>query len=518
MKQLHKIVVVGLMAGLFVTTSSCDDWFNIEPENDITLKKFWKTQSDVESAVSACYRAMLEPEFMERIFAWSEVRSDDVQGTRRVNDNMSNILKLSLDASNGYTSWASFYSVINYCNTVIHYAPDVRLSDPEFKEGSLRAYIAEVKTIRALCYFYLVRTFNDIPYITEPYIDDSQRFDKEQTKGDEVLRLVLDDLKGIEQDYAKSAYTTTSHTKGRITQKALWTLMADISLWLNNYENCIRYCDYVLNSAENPLELEKTSVFNQNVFVRGNSKESIFELQFDNNTPNYVLSEMYNSQGGRSGQNTLQLTGFKNLLSQYDVNDLRRTDFIYAPTEQQVTIMKYVSYRNNPSLTARASDYIYVGNAVHWIVYRLSDIYLMKAEALVERNAGDGEDLEEALNLVYLTYNRAHPNTTTISDATSSQQAMRALVLKERWREFCFEGKRYYDLLRKARRENAVTDVVNSFLIEKYRDNIDMSTAMSKLNDMNALYFPINKDELRYNKLLKQNLFYATSSDITTTN
>lgn len=518
MKQINRYITLGLLAGIMAVVSSCDDWFNIEPEDSITLEKYWKSQSDVESGVAACYRGMIEPEFMERIFAWGEVRSDDVIGTRSANGNLENILKLSLDASNGYTSWASVYSVINFCNTVIHYAPGVRQKDPEFKEGSLRAYLAEARTVRALCYFYLVRTFNDVPYITEPYIDDSERFEKEQTDGDEVLRLVMADLKAIETDYAKSTYTTTAQTKGRITQKALWTLMADIALWQNNYDDCIKYCDLVLNTADNPLELEKTSVFNQNVFVRGNSRESIFELAFDDNTPNYVLNEMYRSSGTRSGQNSFQLTGFTKLAQQYDQNDLRRTDYVYSPTEQQTYVGKYVAYRANPSLTYRASDYLQGGSAAHWIVYRLSDVYLMKAEALVERNAGGGQDLKDALALVRLTFDRAHPNATAIGDATEDQSQMRQLVLKERWRELCFEGKRYYDLVRKARREGSVKDVVNTYLLDKYSDNVDLSTAQSKLNDLNALYFPISRDELRHNKLLEQNPFYATTSDISTNN
>ncbi|MCM1107704.1 MAG: RagB/SusD family nutrient uptake outer membrane protein [Clostridium sp.] len=517
MKHIYSYIAAGLLAGTMLTTTSCSDWFNIEPENDIILGKFWKKQSDVESAVGACYRGMIEPEFMERIFVWSEVRSDDVIGTRRVNENLSNILKLGLDASNGYTSWKSFYSVINYCNTVIRNAPSVRENDPEFKEGSLRAYLAEAKAVRALCYFYLVRTFKDVPYITEPYVDDTERFEAAQTSGDELLRMVLEDLKTVENDI-KSTYSTTAHTKGRITQKGLWTLMADIALWLQDYSTCVAYCDKVLSSSDNPLELEKTSVFTQNVFIKGNSKESIFELQFDNNTPNYVLNEMYRTEGGRDGQNTFQLDGFKKLATQYDANDLRRTDFVIPVTEQQAQIGKYVSYRENPSLTLRFTDYIQGGNASHWIFYRLSDVYLMKAEALVERNEGEGKDLQDALALVNLTFERAHPNATTINDATDGQDNMRKLVMKERWRELCFEGKRYYDLVRKARRDGSVNDVVNTYLIDKYSDNVDMSTAMSKLNELNAFYFPINKDELRYNKLLKQNPFYATSSDISTTN
>ncbi len=227
---------------------------------------------------------------------------------------------------------------------------------------------------------------------------------------------------------------------------------------------------------------------------------------------------MYAPYGGRSGQSLLQLNGFTKLAQQYDSEDLRRTDYVRSPNDQQAYVGKYVTYRMNPTPTYRASDYVNGGNSAHWIVYRLADIYLMKAEALVERNGNGGQDLIDALAMVQVTYDRAHAKATAINAATDDQSAMRDLVLKERWRELCFEGKRYYDLVRKARREGTVKNVVNTYLLDKYSDNVDMSTAQSKLNDLNALYFPINRDELRHNKLLEQNPFYATSSDISTNN
>ena len=65
------------------------------------------------------------------------------------------------------------------------------------------------------------------------------------------------------------------------------------------------------------------------------------------------------------------------------------------------------------------------------------------------------------------------------------------------------------------RREGTPTQVITNYLINKYvAMNLDRNTVMSKLNDVDAIYMPINSEELRVNTLLKQNRFYEISSDI----
>ena len=516
-KEVHAVLLSVCSVFLVFTFTSCDDWFDIKPETELVEEDFWKSKSDVESAVTACYRAMEEPSFMERLIVWSEVRSDNVLKGTSLTSDMNDILNATLDASNGYTSWGPFYTVINYCNTVLEKAPVVRNLDPNFKEGELRSYIAEVKTLRALCYFYLVRTFNNVPYITQAYTDDTREFSVPQTNGDNLVDSLILDLEGISDNYAKSVYSNTGDTKGRITAKAMWSLLADMYLWRNNYDKCIDYCDRVLNTSTNPLSQESSTDYNRLVFGTGNSKESIFELQFDTETPNYVLNEMYGTTGGRYSYNQLSSLDFSNYDLFIDRNsDLRYKDHLYVGGSSQIIpIKKYVSYReNNNSGSVSASDYVTNANTQHWIFYRLSDIYLMKAEALVERNSGT--DLTDALVLVSKTYDRANPSAGTGSLSASdysSQSQMRELVFNERQREFLFEGKRYYDLLRRIRREGNLGSIVSTYLMRKYNSQ-DQATVTTRLNTLNALYMPINENELKVNRELKQNPFYEQSSDI----
>lgn len=515
-KIFYYLLAGAICCCITATLTSCSDFFEIKPASELVEEDFWQSKNDVESSVMACYRALEEPDAMERFIVWGEVRSDNVVRGVSPNDNISYILSANIDAQNSYTSWASIYQAINNCNTVIQKAPAVCQHDPNFKQSELRAFIAEVKTLRALCYFYLVRTFRDVPFITEPYTDDTRQFQAPQTSGDAIIDSLLLDLESI-QNQAKAEYATTADTRGRITQKALWTLMADMYLWRNDYDGAIELCDRVLRTTTNPLSLVSANNYNRQVFGIGNSSESIFELQFDHDTPDYVVNEMYSywQSGGRSFSNHLAAADFNDYRI-FQSSDVRSKDACYrSGTSALIPIMKYIAYRRESnSQNVQMSDYVANENTQHWIFYRLSDVYLMKAEALTERNQPG--DLSEALELVSRTYDRANPSAGVGSlDASrySSQEQMRQLVFDERQREFLFEGKRYFDLLRKIRREGNLQSIVSEYLLRKYVSQ-DQATVLTKINTMNALYMPINRDELKVNKLLRQNPFYATSSDV----
>lgn len=513
-KSIYK-AVLGAMALLPLT--SCNDFFELKPTNEMVLDEFWMSESDVLSVTGACYRAMEEPGFMQRLMVWSEFRSDNVILGNNVGTDLNYIGTLNILPSNGYAYWGDFYNVINLCNTVEHFAPEVCDRDPNFTTEQLKAYIAEVKTIRAFCYFTLVRTFRDVPLVIEPTIDDTQEFQCAQSDPDELIDFLIEDLMAVEND-AVSTYGNTEYTKGRVTKAALRTLIADMCLWRNRYADCVRYCDLVMNDASNMLSLVGSSQYNRSVFVNGNSSESIFELQFNrSNIPNYTLCEFYGTSGGHSGWGHQQMMAFNfTETSLFGETDLRAADFFYHHSSLAAfPIMKYLAYRNEQTTTGIVlSDYLTVdGGNSNWIIYRLPEVMLMKAEALVEQNI----QLEEAFNLVSTVFYRANPDAEagTLSYSNySSQDRMRDLVFDERQREFLFEGKRYFDLLRRIQRDRSqFSNIVSTYLLPKY-SSLDQSTVTSKLSELNALYMPIKDTELQSNKLLVQNPFYKVSSSI----
>jgi hypothetical protein len=509
---------------------SCNDWFDLRPMSDTTQEDFWNDERDVQSMVGACYRAMNDAGFVDRLMVWGEVRSDNVKKGRGASDDrnrdVTRILDLTLNSVNAYTSWTEYYRVINYCNIVIRFAPAVLDKDPNFTETQLRAYLAEVKSIRALCYFILVRTFRDIPFSTEPFIDDTQEFIIPQSDPDKIVQFLIDDLKTIEDD-ATFEFLNLASDKGRITRKAIWALIADMSLWLGKYDDCITYCDKVLRllttETQHRLEIEKSTQYYSNIFVWGNSSESIFELQFEPSLVigNSVVHSMYSIQdySGAYGIGYRSTDGRREKVASFDFvtkfplfreADLRSKDFyLQMGINEDYPIVKYVGERD--TRIERLSLDAYHSVRFHsWIFYRLPDIYLMKAEALVE----SGGDLIEALRCVSVTYDRANPDLGENSLIERNREDMRELVFEERQREFLFEGKRYFDLLRRVKRENSIANI-QSLLIRKYEsDGLNVNTVRGKVSDIDALYMPINENELKVNPLLKQNPFYVSTSII----
>lgn len=497
--------------------TSCNDFFELKPSNEMVLDEFWKSESDVLSVTGACYRAMQEAGFMQRLIIWSEFRSDNVILGNNVGTDLNYIGTLNILPSNGYAYWGDFYYVINLCNTVEYFAPRVCEADPNFSESQMLSYVAEAKAIRAFCYFTLVRTFRDIPFVTEPTVDDTQDFQCPQSDPDELIDYLIQDLMEAEPN-ATDTWSNIEYTKGRFTKSGIRALIADMCLWRNRYAECIDYCDRIINDPQNILSLVPSSTYTRNVFVNGNSTESIFELQFNrSNIPNYSLCEFYATTGGHSGWGHQQMMAYDfsttNLFSE---TDLRGIDSFYSNSSLAAfPIKKYISYRNEMQTTGvRESDYISVdGGGSNWILYRLPDIMLMKAEALVEMNTS----LETAFNLVSQIYDRANPEAGVGSlsfSSYNSQDRMRDLVFDERQRELLFEGKRYFDILRRINRDRSqFQNIVNTYLLPKY-SSLDQSTVTSKLSEINALYMPIKDTELQSNKLLVQNPFYKVSSSI----
>lgn len=500
-----------------IALSSCDDFFDLKPTNEMVLDEYWESEDDVLSITGAAYRAMQEPGFMQRLIVWGEFRSDNVILGTIAGDDLYYIASLNLLPSNGYAYWGDFYNVINLCNTVEHFAPTVCEKDPNFTQAKMKAYVAEMKAVRAWCYFTLVRAFRDIPFVTEPIIDDTQTFQVAQSDPDEVIDWLISDLKAVEND-APTGWTNSAYTKGRMTQAALRTLIAEMSLWRNNYSDCITYCDKVLNDPGVKLTAETSNVYNRNLFITGGSTETIFELDFTRkNIPNYTVCEFYGTTGGHNGWAHQQMKAYDFTTTQlFSKSDVRQYDaFYYNSGLAAFPIKKYIAYRNEQKVEdVRESDYV-TGDAgeSNWIIYRLPDLWLMKAEALVET----GNNLEEAFNLVMRTYDRANATAGAGSLAFSdyaSQDRMRELVFDERQREFLFEGKRYWDILRRINRDRTqFSNIVNTYLSPKYV-SLDQSTVKAKLSELDGMYMPIKDTELKANLLLEQNQFYKVSSDI----
>jgi hypothetical protein len=440
--------------------------------------------------------------------------------------------------------WSSFYRVINRCNTVLHYAPEVLERDPDFNDSEWYAIEAEMLTLRALCYFYLVRSFRDIPFVSEPTIDDSKPFIKAASDPDSVLNVLVADLLKAERNAVKEYPMNTtssniSYTKGRVTQQTVWALLADIYLWMGRYDECITYCEKVIAAkveeaeeermvydGEYPLiaNMKASSTSNKHqayntIFGTGNSFESIFEIQIDYNydlrNRGDLLRAYYGAADVDMGAYSASAFIGDGASEGNDIfakTDIRPYELFDVEDVNQYSIRKYIS----SSIDDQGKASKIMERFTNWIFYRLTDVMLMEAEALVERNDTLNNDLRKAFNLtnaVYRRSNLAAADKDSLAFTTyGSQEKMRDFVLLERQRELMFEGKRWFDLVRKARR-----DGTNGPMLDLAKRKYNKPDAVkSKWIKPDMLYLPIFENELKVNTLLKQNPEYETEETIST--
>ncbi len=554
----HIIASVCLLMGM----SSCSDFLQVEPQNEIILEKFWNEKADVDGIIFGCYSAMQSDNILMRMMVWGEFRSDNISRGLNLNrdNSLESVLKENLTASNGYTTWDQFYDIINRCNTLIKYAPQVAEKDPSFSLSELKADIAEVSALRDLCYFYLIRTFRDVPYTTVAFTDDNQVMDLPATSFDNVLDSLITNLESV-KDEAVKAYPSGTSTQelyqtSRITQEAIHAMLCEMYLWKQDYQKCIQYADLVINAKKlQAEEKQKTSTtvsdyskfggyplisessygslttfgnaYTQ-IFGEGNSSESILELTFmpDDNMPsNGAVNLCYGFGIGGvptmgygapstyvSDVTTTANNGLNDVFMKYDS---RYYENIFAKT----SIGKYLYTRSSIDFSS-TNPYLYYGgvysekrNKSNWIIYRLTDIMLMKAEAQTQliSNEQDLSDqdknyLNSAFSLV-TAVNKRSICQNVLKDTLDPKKYltkadMENLVLEERHRELMFEGKRWYDLVRKSRRDGN-TKYLSGQVLQKYTSNT--SAIQDKLAKMDAIFWPYNIDELKVNKNLKQN-------------
>ena len=522
MKRIHYYIVCAFSA--IYGLSSCADFLEIKPQNEIILEQFWNEKADVDAVIAGCYSGLQSEGVIKRMMIWGEFRSDNISPGNNISSDgsLEKILKENIDAKNSYTSWGGFYTVINRCNTVIKYAPGVAADDPSYTESELQANIAEMVALRSLCYFYLIRAFRDVPFSREAYIDDDQRMDLPATKFNDVLDSLIYDLEGV-QNLAIKRYPETKelYQTGRITQDFIHALLCELYLWKKDYENCIRYADLVIESKkaiakENrekrsssfsnedtqdrfngfPLVSNSTSInyFGDAYEVlfgrdRGNvdevNQEIIFQLVFDDSpSDNGMLANgAVNSFYGNSSA-TVGLVAPSDLI----INDVDKASNrkVYADRNKKRDARMYYNCDLNdkainkytissieidfsgggtsPELSRREL-YSQNQNGSNWIIYRLTDIMLLKAEALTQlvREGSDQETsdynksvLDRAFTLVNAVNKRAVCENQLVDTLRrndySSKSDMETLVLQERQRELMFEGKRWFDLVRLSQR------------------------------------------------------------------
>ena len=618
-KNIIKTFAIATIAGSSLL--SCD--LDMLPLNDVVLENFWKDQSDVDNVLRSCYYGMQDA-YLTRVITWGEVRSDNTEVGEDVPDYLKQILKGNLKQTNTACDWAPIYSVINRCNTVLYYAPQVAQEDPNYTESDMRVTMAEARGIRDLSYFYLIRSFKDVPFSFQPSIDDTQDYVIPASKHEDILDSLILDIEEC-KDWAPRKYSDEQKNSGRITRAMLYSLLADMYLWkasdanlgqaqqMEAYKKCIECADYVIKFKTEQYKIDEKGDLNRQmdtyvygnygypliaersstttstapaaynrIFGEGNSYESIFELTYghtNSDLKNTAVGSMFgaHTNANQAADYVQYLSCNTNVLTTaIDANSKNYNDqkLFTVTTDYRslynfrfsdsgaYPILKYVIRQFQGGNAAANNDFgvasttwsagtnevqdrtrsyneMYMG----WIVYRLTDVMLMRAEAEIElaglqsqavdwstvtedKTYKDGASLstpeelyQDAFNIICAVYLRSNPSAQAQQTQScplltnyTTYNSFVTLCENERHREFMFEGKRYYDLVRRARREGNTAHFASA-VASKFGEA--SKAVLIKMAMMDFMYMPYAEAQLDVNPNLKQNPAYVIDEDVT---
>lgn len=489
---------------LLMSLAGCNSWLDIDPVGVQTSGTFWRTKEEVEQVLISSYIQLREcmPFFMK----WGELRGDglefgashDTDNSPATNDERL-IKRLDIRPSNTLNNWAPVYTAIGRANSVIRFSPTALQHDATFAPSLSDAFVAEAIFVRSLCYFYLVRTFRDVPLILEPYADDSKDFYVNKTPGAQVLDQIIADLEAY-KNKCKPGYETPWQTKGRATSWSFRALLADAYLWRGREEDYRKVLDIAQEFETSGLELVENEKW-MSIYYPGNSVESIFELQYRGNLTKQTNSLYSWFWGGRYvvSYNVKDIFEKENK----DEADVRGVGSGYKGGSEPSAIWKYGGTKN-------AKNGVFDGargdgdRSPNWIFYRYADIILMKAEAQVMTG-----DIAGACQTLEPIRTRAGYIVKPVPDLPGNEQEALIMVMKERAKEFVGEGKRWFDILRLAR----TRDYQNlNYMIEIMLQPVpakDRPLWNMRLQNPDSHYLPIHLDEVKTSHgVLIQNPFY----------
>jgi hypothetical protein len=341
------------------------------------------------------------------------------------------------------------------------------MDESSLSSNEKKPFLAQAYFVRALAYFYAVRVWGDVPLITSPYTSANDNFFVSRTNQNIVLDTIKSDI-----EYAIN-FLPKSNNPTRATWGAAMSLKAHVYAWTKEYDVTSDATEQIISSNLYSLVSKENY---SDIFEKENSSESIFELQFDfaTNQETNGITDLFLAQPYRR---TIEprFQPSDNLLNSFEPGDIRdeylffRDSRNYTGTAPEL-IMKYFGSDDGiPSDQYRISD-------DNIIVFRLSDIYLLHAEALNELGRGN--------SINYLNAIRARAGLQETN--ASTKEAIKFAILEERMRELCFEGHRFFDLIR----NGVALELIDNLSSEK------------------QLLWPIHENRLIENPNLEQNEYY----------
>lgn len=503
-RQTNISLIILIIIGLL--TSCQKDFLDKDPTTAISAGAFWKTDSDVQLALTGVYKR-LQNGFLGHRKLWLDTYSDNALD-RHSFYGFGNLTQGIVNSTNVPSAFYAIpYQGIASCNFFLD-----NVDKAPITEASKTTYKAEVRFLRAMFYFELAQAFGGvIVYKTAPQTVEDSKI-KKSTK-EEVLKFVHDEL-----DFAVASLPDIPYN-GHAVKGSAQALQAKVYLAEQNWQKALEFCNAVIAGGK------------YQIYQGG--YPNLFLTATQQNNPEIIFSTKYLSPNNPQGDEGVlveigwygSIAPYQNLVDEYEMNngkmiteagsgynsadpytnrDPRLKFTIKVPTEKYINPDGSIFNESDPLLTTYSQKkYIDLSklpfdrtktpltdqNIIH---LRYADVLLMFAEAKNEISGPDAT-IYNALDAIRTRKSVEMPPVDQI--IYNSKDKLRDFILHERRIELALEGQRYYDLKRRNLMEPKLAPLKNP------------GGVPLKFGEKNNV-LPFPQSELDKNKQLQQNPQY----------
>lgn len=506
---------------LTLLTVSCNKMLDPDPKDVIPDNEFLKDFWDAEFMLRGAYQA-LQP-IVEYRFVLGEMRGDWVKPGPGADNDLTELANHKVTANNRYTNWKVYYDLINRANYVIQNVPRVPTDANNFSQFEKNQYVGEARFLRSWAYFNLIMNFDSVPLVLTavddiskvPYVGaTSQNVILDTIEADLLNAFATTDIMvSVPNSFEVGKRVSEEQSRLRVTKKTVCALQAEVYLWRAKYAQAAAACstyETVNGGApgnKNDWFSMYLGVSNQNLFG-----EPMFFVAF-----NFLGREVnplmkFTSNDAASGgmymvapsdaaiktynPNWPNTISTNNAIDEVD-RGFGRSYAGSAPYYNRFkstdpVIWKYIGLGTITPGTIDVPPNVrapYQSESKYHI-YRFADVYLLWAEAL--NRLGDKATAISRINAVRDRARMPAPTVTT----SSTTEEIEDYILRERGLEFGFEGRRWYDLMRIARRGRPQV-LINAV---KKRAPVSLHSYLeATLANQKNWYLPYNAEEKRLN-------------------
>jgi hypothetical protein len=442
---MKNIITIIFLSAMCLVTSCSKSFIERAPVSSATVDVLYKTDKDFQDAIIGTYAALRNTYFS--FWQYGDIRGDDAFIQVSNQPTTTNIDVFSLNSSDALLSstWANYYVVINLANAVIF---KLATADPAVVKNKDK-YMGEAKFLRALAYFDLVRIFGDVQMITTvatvAEVSNSPRTPVAKIYSDVIIPDLLDAGTKLPQSY-------TGTEVGRATKGASKAILGKVYMTVKDFAKAETVLAELTTA---PYTYALLPNFNDLFDYTKNEHHSeyIFDIEYEEGLgglgspftnafmPNVTAMLNYYKINGGFGESLCPTMLFINLWNAADKrkdisvlccgqwkNPTTGAVTIFSSQTSQTVTLKYVTPVNSQN-----------DSRANWKVIRYADVLLLYAEALNEN--GKTTQALTPLNLV-----RTRAGMPTYAGLTQDQA--RDNIALERRFELCFEGHRWFDLVR----------------------------------------------------------------------